>query len=609
MAVASPQATADVSSLCGRWEGKSTSRNNDPTYWKESVLEFKLLTATAGTIIGHGISLWRNMHIEFDVRGTFDWETKEIKLIKKHKGVYNNTVQYSALVNHVTGTITGEYSNGIIDLTRCSRDSDENPNELLSGTWVGESLSRSNDPTTWTETQVEFELGPDGRHGTITGKGMSLWRSMRIEFKVHGTFDWETLEVSLVKQHIGRYTNAVEYSGVILPDRCAIEGHYQNGSISLRKIDGLHPPGSGQHGGKSRSPEEQAEWEEKRALYNKERDETEAVARKRAEDTRMIEAALSGLWEGKSVDKDSNLTKWSETALTFKLDPIEWVGKISGSGVSEWREQHIPFHIEGRYDWTTKKIDLVKQHKGRYTNRVRYQCVLEECSRDELAKIKAGGGRDAGGSGGNGGNSGSNSDDIGAAGGKSGSSSTSGWSDGEKTWIIRGTYAKGTIFLIRQRSFLGAVEPSVIREGGAAGAGASKSAGGSENSSTRSGSGGKQKGAAAMELLEKYETYLCGVIGDGSGLSSKDQQLLSTFRRRLGLSDEDHLTVLSNLSITPAEFKQMCRDDEQQDDTCKICFVNAIDAVILPCGHFSICVECGQRLQAKSQAPKCPICR
>ena len=99
------------------------------------------------------------------------------------------------------------------------------------------------------------------------------------------------------------------------------------------------------------------------------------------------------------------------------------------------------------------------------------------------------------------------------------------------------------------------------------------------------------------------------VIGDGSGLSSKDQQLLSTFRRRLGLSDEDHLTVLSNLSITPAEFKQMCRDDEQQDDTCKICFVNAIDAVILPCGHFSICVECGQRLQAKSQAPKCPICR
>ena len=397
------------------------------------------------------------------------------------------------------------------------------------------------------------------------------------------------------------------------PDRCAIEGHYQNGSISLRKIDGLHSGAPGQSGGKTRSPEEQAEWEEKRAQYNKEREETESVARQRAEDTHRIEAALSGLWEGKSVDKDSNLTKWSETALTFKLDPIEWVGKITGSGVSEWREQHIPFNIEGRYDWTTKKIDLVKQHKGKYTNRVRYQCVLEECSPDELANVLTGGGGVSGSGGvGSGGSSGGGSSGT-AAGGKSNSSSGGGRSGGENTWIIRGTYAKGTILLTRQRSFQGAVEPSVIRGGGSgsgAGAGASKNAaGGAGEGGGDDGRGGKRKEGAATELLEKYETYLCGVIGDGSGLSSKDQQLLSTFRRRLGLSDEDHLTVLSNLSITPAEFKQMCRDDVQQDDTCKICFVNAIDAVILPCGHFSICVECGQRLQAKSQAPKCPICR
>ena len=70
------------------------------------------------------------------------------------------------------------------------------------------------------------------------GEGTSLWRNMKIQFTVSGTFDWETLEISLTKQHIGRYTNAVNYSGVILPDRCAIEGHYQNGSISLRKVDG-----------------------------------------------------------------------------------------------------------------------------------------------------------------------------------------------------------------------------------------------------------------------------------------------------------------------------------------------------------------------------------
>jgi hypothetical protein len=129
----------EVNSLCGRWEGKSTSQNNDPTYWKESVLEFKLLTATAGTIIGHGVSLWRNMHIEFDVHGTFDWNTKEVKLIKQHKGVYTNAVQYAAIINSENGTIIGEYANGVIDLCRC-RASTDDPKELLSGMWVGESV-------------------------------------------------------------------------------------------------------------------------------------------------------------------------------------------------------------------------------------------------------------------------------------------------------------------------------------------------------------------------------------------------------------------------------------------------------------------------------------
>ena len=113
----------------------------------------------------------------------------------------------------------------------------------LSGTWTGESISCKNNPTRWAKTQIEFVLGADGRHGTITGKGISLWGSMRIDFTVSGTFDWETLEVSLVKQHIGRYANAVEYTGVILPDRRAIVGHYQNGLLSLRKIDELHRSG------------------------------------------------------------------------------------------------------------------------------------------------------------------------------------------------------------------------------------------------------------------------------------------------------------------------------------------------------------------------------
>ena len=448
------------------------------------MLEFKLLTATAGTIIGHGVSLWRNMHIEFDVRGTFDWETKEVKLIKQHKGVYTNTVQYAAIIGTENNTIMGEYMNGVIDLTRRHASSD-NPKDILTGMWLGESVSRSNDPTTWTETVLHFDLGEDGRHGTIQGAGKSLWRGMKIQFTVSGEFDWETLEVSLTKQHIGRYTNAVMYSGVILPDRGAIEGHYQNGSISLRKVDGLGRLGEG---GQKRNAEEQAEWEAKREQHNQERLITEKVAKKRAEDTQQIEVDLGGVWSGISTDVDDNLTKWSETALKFKLDPFEWIGKITGSGVSEWRDKRIAFDIEGRFDWNTKKVDLVKQHKGSYTNRVRYSCKLVEGSSplDE---------------------------------GKSGSSSR------RKTWLMEGFYAKGKIELSKTRGFTDGVQLSML---GPRGSGGSKSSGGGgegkSSSSNEDGPGGGStpaKSNHSLSVLEKYETYLAGVIGDGKGLSSQ----------------------------------------------------------------------------------------
>ena len=79
---------------------------------------------------------------------------------------------------------------------------------------------------------------------------------------------------------------------------------------------------------------------------------------------------------------------------------------------------------------------------------------------------------------------------------------------------------------------------------------------------------------------------------------------------RLGLTEIDHTNALRNMKMTVAEFTSMCASGEEKpDDTCKICFVNPINSVILPCGHFSICVHCGQRLQAKDASPKCPICR
>lgn len=69
-----------LAALSGDWEGKSTSRNNDPTFWKEAALTFEIQPGQRwGTVKGHGLSLWRNMSIEFDVDGRFNIETKEVR--------------------------------------------------------------------------------------------------------------------------------------------------------------------------------------------------------------------------------------------------------------------------------------------------------------------------------------------------------------------------------------------------------------------------------------------------------------------------------------------------------------------------------------------------
>ena len=83
--------------------------------------------------------------------------------------------------------------------------------------------------------------------------------------------------------------------------------------------------------------------------------------------------------------------------------------------------------------------------------------------------------------------------------------------------------------------------------------------------------------------------------------------MLPSGGERLLHSDQEHEQALTALGFTRADFSMMIQeeDDSQEKDTCKICFVNEINAVILPCGHFAICTVCGQSLKGK----RCPICR
>jgi hypothetical protein len=60
-------------------------------------------------------------------------------------------------------------------------------------------------------------------------------------------------------------------------------------------------------------------------------------------------------------------------------------------------------------------------------------------------------------------------------------------------------------------------------------------------------------------------------------------------------------------NLTQSKFFFFCSlaDDSEDDteDVCKVCMDNAIDCVLLECGHMVTCLKCSK------QVAECPICR
>jgi len=631
----------DPSGLSGRWEGKSLSEKNDPTYWKESTLNFKVVSDVEAEITGQGISFWRSKRISFKVSGTLNLFTKEMVIRKTHTGDYTNTVEYKTIILPNKGIISGEYASGVIVLKHVSKEDMENAEVALTGMWGGESSSQRNEPTTWTETILKFERNTDDTFGLntttgrITGHGLSLWRNLQIEFIVEGTYNWQTKEISLRKQHLGRYTNTVNYDGIVLPENGTIEGQYQNGTIHLERLEPLDLPS--------------IEDIRKMSMTDEQREEIkrrEEQGRKRAAKARQIESLLSGIWEGESIDSDNNVTLWTETGIRFKLNPVTMEGTIDGEGVSEWREMSIDFSVKGEFNWNTREINLHKQHKGRYTNRIQYSGWLRE----------RGGGNIGGGSGSK---TSSNADTSGSGSSKSSSptstlirslvnSNLDDIINSKKGWKIEGKYAKGVISLTKRRDFSnkgGFSFASMSRqsdysrkndeyeeeEGGEEEEDMNKKVlfvgdemDGKSNNNTNNYNKKKRKDDNKKKSstfdaddlrLQKYEMFLAGMLSSGRQLNAKDQYNLATFRKQNSITEDEHWRVIRNIGYSKGDFNALLANDGDNNDaddkdTCKICFTEKINAVILPCGHFALCIDCAKNLLRRNpRNTKCPICR
>ena len=84
--------------------------------------------------------------------------------------------------------------------------------------------------------------------------------------------------------------------------------------------------------------------------------------------------SLNGTWSGVSISDTRKIpTTWSDTTLRFEFDPDCDEGNISGHGVSLWRGLTIEFDIQGKFRNSDQSVQIVKQHKGRFKNKITYR--------------------------------------------------------------------------------------------------------------------------------------------------------------------------------------------------------------------------------------------
>ena len=145
---------------------------------------------------------------------------------------------------------------------------------------------------------------------------------------------------------------------------------------------------------------------------------------------------------------------------------------------------------------------------------------------------------------------------------------------------------------------------------------------------------GKYRGAAFEEVAQRDRSYCAWVLREQPhGLNKFYKYLVEThggllhigkhkgkYFDEVMLEDVDYADWVLSLRGDPGGFKQfiayMVKNppvDEPppskrlrvDEETCKICFQEEVNTVLVPCGHIVAFSKCAERLQEKP----CPICK
>ena len=290
---------------------------------------------------GGGLSAWRNHEIEFRLSGTFDLKTREIRVMKRHIGVFQNCVLYQGKLNMEKLQIEGEYAGGTLILTK-KKSFYVSPTtwynlerKMRHQFWAGQSVGKNEEATEWKDVTIEFGMAHNFPKGTIKGNGISIWRDQTIEFSLLGDLNWETKQILLVKHHHGKYTNRIHYQGTIDPYHCRIVGENPDSTFILQldstsssilaeksSINSRHNRKLGL-GASSKSTLPTLPMS---IIHSAER---QACAKL----VNLYGQLLSGIWHGESTDVENSQTVWTDTSIQFRLNPHRQDGIIQGRGI------------------------------------------------------------------------------------------------------------------------------------------------------------------------------------------------------------------------------------------------------------------------------------
>lgn len=102
-----------------------------------------------------------------------------------------------------------------------------------------------------------------------------------------------------------------------------------------------------------------------------------------------------------------------------------------------------------------------------------------------------------------------------------------------------------------------------------------------------------------------YKKFIKNVVSDSDSCHQwSASNVLTNVLKSLDLSTQDHEEIVESLGWNHSDFSAFLnnrshqRNQFQSDsrDLCTICAINPINCILLPCGHYAICLTCGFKI-------------